>query len=242
MFATRGAFRGSPVDLATLPPHLADAVLAIEDRRFRSHLGVDLRGIGRALVANLTAGGVREGGSTITQQLARLLYLSQERTLRRKLQEAMLAVWLELRLSKDEILERYLNGVYFGAGAYGVEGAARRYFRKPARELSLSEAAMLAGLIQAPSDYAPTRDLTWPRSGLPSCWAPWWTRASSPRRLPTRHGRARPCPSSSRRPCRGERTSPTGLLARPASSWVRSRPIMPCAPRSTSSCRRWPSG
>ena len=135
-------------------------MLAIEDRRFRSHLGVDLRGIGRALVANLTAGGVREGGSTITQQLARLLYLSQERTLRRKLQEAMLAVWLELRLGKDEILERYLNGVYFGAGAYGVEGAARRYFRKPARELSLSEAAMLAGLIQAPSDYAPTRDLT----------------------------------------------------------------------------------
>jgi penicillin-binding protein 1A len=159
VFATRGAFRGAPVDLAALPPHLADAVLAIEDRRFRSHLGVDLRGIGRALVANLTAGGVREGGSTITQQLARLLYLSQERTLRRKLQEAMLAVWLELRLSKDEILERYLNGVYFGAGAYGVEGAARRYFRKPARELSLSEAAMLAGLIQAPSDYAPTRDL-----------------------------------------------------------------------------------
>ena len=158
-FATRGAFRGAPVDLADLPPHLTDAVLAIEDRRFRSHLGVDLRGIGRALVANLAAGGVREGGSTITQQLARLLYLSQDRTLRRKLQEAMLAVWLELRLDKDAILERYLNEVYLGAGAWGVQGAAWRYFRKPARELSLSEAAMLAGLIQAPSDYAPTRDL-----------------------------------------------------------------------------------
>jgi 1A family penicillin-binding protein len=159
LFATRGSFVGAHVDLAELPAHVIDAVLSIEDRRFFSHWGLDLKGIGRAMVANLTAGAVREGGSTITQQLARLMFLSQERSLKRKLQEAVLAVWLELRLTKEAILERYLNRAYFGGGAYGIEGAAWRYFGKPARELSLSEAAMLAGLIQAPSVYAPTRDL-----------------------------------------------------------------------------------
>ena len=159
-FATRGAFRGAPVDLADLPPHLTDAVLAIEDRRFRSHLGVDLRGIGRALVANLAAGGVREGGSTITQQLARLLYLSQDRTLRRKLQEAMLAVWLELRLDKDD-----------DPGALPQRGLSRRRrLGRPRRRLALFPQTRPRALPQrgrdacgpdpgAPSDYAPTRDL-----------------------------------------------------------------------------------
>lgn len=159
VFAVRGAFRGVHVGLEELPGELVEAVIAIEDRRFREHFGLDLRGVARAAVANLLAGGVRQGGSTITQQLARLTYLSPERTFRRKIQEAMLALWLERRLSKDEILERYLNAVYFGAGAFGVQGAAQRYFGKPAKELTLAEAAMLAGLIRAPSQLAPTRDL-----------------------------------------------------------------------------------
>ena len=160
VFATRGAFRGVEVEIEALPPELVEAVIAIEDRRFRAHFGLDLRGIARAALANLAAGRTREGGSTITQQLARLTYLSRERSFRRKLQEAMLALWLDARLSKDEILERYLNAAYFGAGAFGVQGAAQRYFGKSASDLTLAEAAMLAGLIQAPSILAPTRDLT----------------------------------------------------------------------------------
>ncbi len=158
-FATRGRFTGTWVEVQELPPELIKAVLAVEDRRFYDHFGIDLRGIARAAVANITSGSVRQGGSTITQQLAKLTFLSPERTLRRKIQEAMLALWLEKNLTKDEILTRYLNEAYFGAGAYGVDGAARRYFNKPARSLSLSESTMLAGLIQAPSYFAPTRDL-----------------------------------------------------------------------------------
>jgi 1A family penicillin-binding protein len=158
VFASRGVFRGERVKLAELPPYVPAAAVAIEDRRFYSHFGIDLLGIGRALIANLRAGGVREGGSTITQQLAKLQFLSPERTLRRKLQEAMLAIWLELRLSKDEILARYLDSAYFGAGAWGIDGAARRYFLKSARDLTLPEAAMLAGLLKAPSAWSPARD------------------------------------------------------------------------------------
>ena len=164
VFATRGSFRGVHVRLEDLPPYTADAVVSIEDRRFFDHPGLDPRGILRAALTDLTAGHVREGGSTITQQLAKLLFLSQQRTFSRKLQEACLALWLEARLSKREILERYLNAAYFGAGAYGIEAAARRYFGKPARELSLPEAAMLAGLVRAPSAYAPTRDLAQARA------------------------------------------------------------------------------
>lgn len=159
-FATRGRFTGNLVEASELPHDLINAVLAVEDRRFYDHFGIDLRGIARAAIANVTAGGVRQGGSTITQQLAKISFLSSERTLRRKIQEALLALWLEKNLTKDEILARYLNQAYFGAGAYGVDGAARRYFNKPARSLTLSEASMLAGLIQAPSYFAPTRDLT----------------------------------------------------------------------------------
>ena len=159
-FATRGRFTGNLVEAGELPRDLINAVLAVEDRRFYDHFGIDLRGIARAAIANVTSGGVRQGGSTITQQLAKISFLSPERTLRRKIQEALLALWLEKNLTKDEILARYLNQAYFGAGAYGVDGAARRYFNKPARSLTLSEASMLAGLIQAPSYYAPTRDLT----------------------------------------------------------------------------------
>src|SRR6185295_11026319 len=107
---------------------------------------------------NALAGATREGGSTITQQLARLMFLSPERTLRRKIQEALLALWLERQLSKEEILLRYLDIAFFGAGAYGVDAAAKRYFGKRAKELSLAESAMLAGLVRAPSQLSPTRN------------------------------------------------------------------------------------
>jgi penicillin-binding protein 1A len=158
VFAARGVFKGDKLTAADLPPHLAQAIIAIEDRRFYQHNGVDLWGILRAGWRNTQAGSIREGGSTITQQLARLMFLTPERTLRRKVQEAILAVWLESQLKKEEILLRYLNTAYFGAGAYGVDAAARRYFGKKARELGLGEAAMLAGLVRAPSQLAPTRN------------------------------------------------------------------------------------
>jgi penicillin-binding protein 1A len=158
VFAARGVFKGDKLTAADLPPHLAQAIVAIEDRRFYQHNGVDFRGILRASWRNSQAGGTREGGSTITQQLARLMFLSPERTFRRKVQEALLAIWLESQLKKEDILLRYLNTAYFGAGAYGVDAAARRYFGKKAGELSLGEAAMLAGLVRAPSQLAPTRN------------------------------------------------------------------------------------
>ncbi|CAO4164228.1 PBP1A family penicillin-binding protein [Methylorubrum aminovorans] len=157
-FATRGAFQGERLTEKTLPPRLAQAIVAIEDRRFYSHWGIDLRGMARAMWRNATGGGVREGGSTITQQYARLTSLSQEKTLRRKIQEAFLALRLESTLTKPEILVGYLNTAYFGAGAYGADAASRRYFGHGAEKLTLPEAAMLAGLVRAPSQLAPTRN------------------------------------------------------------------------------------
>src|SRR5208282_3689942 len=130
----------------------------IEDRRFYSHHGVDPWGILRAVIADVLRRGASQGGSTITQQLAKNLFLTQERTLSRKLQEVVLALWLEHKFSKAQILELYLNRVYFGSGAYGVEGAAQRYFGKSARQLTLAEAAMLAGLVQSPSRLAPSHN------------------------------------------------------------------------------------
>ncbi len=159
VFASRGKFRGETLSAEDLPKHLVDAVISAEDRRFYEHGGIDLRGIARALTVNVSAGEVRQGGSTITQQLAKLSFLEPDRTIKRKIQDMMLALWLENRLGKDEILARYLNQVYFGAGAWGVEAAAWRYFKKSARALKLSESAMLAGLIQAPSYYSPVRNL-----------------------------------------------------------------------------------
>jgi 1A family penicillin-binding protein len=158
-FATRGVLRGDAITAEALPQPLTDAIIAIEDRRFYSHPGIDVRGLARALGRAVTRGRVREGASTISQQLARLTYLSQDRSLTRKVQEAMLAVWLEQRLSKQEILARYMNAAYFGAGAVGADAAARRYFGKPAGQVSLAEAAMLAGLLRAPSALAPTRNM-----------------------------------------------------------------------------------
>ncbi|WP_407520560.1 transglycosylase domain-containing protein [Methylobacterium oryzisoli] len=159
LLANRGETGGRTVAIRELPPHLPRAFVAIEDRRFYGHLGIDPIGIARALFRNLTSRGVAQGGSTLTQQLAKNLFLTQERTASRKIQEAILALWLEHRYSKDEILELYLNRVYFGAGAYGVEAAAQRYFAKPAKDVTLAEAAMLGGLVQAPSRLAPNRNL-----------------------------------------------------------------------------------
>ncbi|WP_164156248.1 transglycosylase domain-containing protein [Sandarakinorhabdus rubra] len=157
--ARRGDYKDEPVTIRELPAHVPAAFIAIEDRRFRDHLGVDPIGIFRALVTNAQAGGVRQGGSTITQQLAKTSFLSSERSLKRKLQEVIIALYLEARLSKDEILQNYLSSVYFGDGAYGIRAAARTYFDKAPGQLSLGEAAMLAGLVQAPSRLAPSRHL-----------------------------------------------------------------------------------
>jgi len=156
--ARRGAGHGREARVDDLPDYLIDAVLAVEDRRFYDHMGIDLRGTTRALIANLRAGRVVQGGSTITQQLAKNLFLTPERTLTRKVQEMMLAFALEARFSKDEILSLYLDRVYFGAGAWGVEAAAQRYFGRDARDLTLGEAALLAGLLKAPSRYSPASD------------------------------------------------------------------------------------
>jgi penicillin-binding protein 1A len=158
IIATRGEMPGANVSLKELPPYLPKAFIAIEDRRFYSHFGIDPTGIARAAIANLLHRGVSQGGSTLTQQLAKNLFLTQERTLQRKLQEAELALWLERKYSKNEILELYLNRVYFGSGAYGVEAAAQRYFGKSARNVTLAEAAMLAGLVKSPSRLAPNRN------------------------------------------------------------------------------------
>ncbi len=157
--ARRGAIIGKPVDAATLPPHVIQAFLAIEDRRFYSHWGIDPRGIARAAWANMGSGGVRQGGSTITQQLAKNAFLDSDRTATRKIREAMIAVWLEAWLSKDEILSRYLSNVYFGDNTYGIAAASKHYFGRTPDTLNIGQAAMLAGLVKAPSRLAPTSNL-----------------------------------------------------------------------------------
>jgi len=159
VFASRGVFKGDKLSAQDIPANLSRAIIAIEDRHFYEHRGFYLPSILRAMVRNMRSGSAREGGSTITQQLARMTYLSPERTIKCKVQEAILALWMERKLGKEEILSRYLNTAYFGAGVYGVDAAAKRYFGKTAKELSLSEAAMLAGLVRAPSALAPTRHL-----------------------------------------------------------------------------------
>jgi penicillin-binding protein 1A len=156
--AIRGEGNGSALTLKDMPPYLPKAFLAIEDRRFYQHRGIDPVGLVRALAANALHRGVSQGGSTITQQLAKNLFLTQERTFTRKLQEVVLALWLEHKFSKDQILEIYLNRVYFGSGAYGVEAACQRYYGKSARQATLAEAALLAGLVKSPSRLAPTRN------------------------------------------------------------------------------------
>ena len=155
--ANRGDTGGAAISLRDLPAYLPKAFIAIEDRRFYHHWGIDPVGVTRAFVRNMSGRGPMQGGSTLTQQLAKNLFLTQERTMARKVQEAILAFWLERKFSKEQILELYLNRVYFGSGAYGVEAAARKYFGHGARETTLPEAAMLAGLMKAPTKLAPNR-------------------------------------------------------------------------------------
>jgi penicillin-binding protein 1A len=150
-----GKFHHKPVSLSEIPPALIDALLATEDRRFYRHNGIDLPSIARAFVQNVRSQGIREGGSTITQQLARNVFLSNERSVHRKIREAFLALNLERNLTKDHILEMYLNNVYFGEGAYGIGAASYIYFGKSPKKLSKAECALLAGLPQAPSRYSP---------------------------------------------------------------------------------------
>jgi len=158
LLANRGMTGGEAVGLHEMSPYIPQAVMAIEDRRFYSHFGVDPVGLARAMATNLMHGRFTQGGSTLTQQLAKNLFLKPDRTLERKVQEVLLALWLEQKHSKDQILEMYLNRVYFGSGAYGVEAASRRYFGKSARDVTLAEAALLAGLLKAPSRLSPARD------------------------------------------------------------------------------------
>jgi 1A family penicillin-binding protein len=159
IFAWRGEQYGGDVRADQVSPHLVHAVIAAEDRRFFQHFGIDPRGIARALYVNAMAGRIVQGGSTITQQVAKLEFLDAGRDLERKLMEVPIALALELKYTKEEILSVYLNRAYLGAGTYGFEAAAQRYFGKSARVLSPAEAAMLAGLLRAPSRYAPTNDL-----------------------------------------------------------------------------------
>ena len=158
LIARRGLTQGAMVDVKALPRYVPDAFIAIEDRRFRDHLGLDPIGLTRAAVDNMMAGHVVQGGSTLTQQLAKNLFLQPDRTVERKTQEAMLAFYLESRYSKDQILTLYLNRVYFGAGTYGIDAAAERFFGKQAVHLTLPEAAMLAGSVKAPARFNPLAD------------------------------------------------------------------------------------
>jgi penicillin-binding protein 1A len=154
-FARRGAYKEPPIGVKALPPHVVNAFLAVEDRRFYRHAGVDLRGVARAAVANMRARRVVQGGSTITQQLAKTTFLKPERTLRRKAQEVLITFWLELRLTKQEIIDRYLSSVYFGQGVYGLGAASRHYFNRPPEQLTIGQAAVLAGVVKAPSASNP---------------------------------------------------------------------------------------
>jgi penicillin-binding protein 1A len=158
LIANRGMSGGEALSLKEISPYIPEAVVAIEDRRFYSHFGIDPIGLTRAMATNLVSGHFSQGGSTLTQQLAKNLFLKPDRTIERKVQEVLLALWLEHKHSKDEILQMYLNRVYFGSGAYGVEAASRRYFGKSARDVTLAEAALLAGLLKAPSRLSPARD------------------------------------------------------------------------------------
>ena len=158
ILASYGDLYGQAVTVENLPPHLAEAIVATEDRRFYGHFGIDPIGLARAMWVNIQAGRWVQGGSTITQQLAKNVFLTPDRTIRRKGQEMLLAFWLEQRFTKDQILSLYMNRVYFGAGTYGVDAASQRFFGKPAAFVTPYEAAMLAGLLRAPSNYNPIAD------------------------------------------------------------------------------------
>ncbi len=158
LVASLGDLFGQPLTLKEVSPYLPKAVIATEDRRFYHHLGIDPVGLLRAAVSDMRAGHIVQGGSTITQQLAKVVFLTPERSATRKIREILLALWLEHRFTKDQILEIYLNRVYLGAGTYGVDAAAHRYFGKSAAKLNLFESAVIAGLLKAPTRFNPTRD------------------------------------------------------------------------------------
>jgi penicillin-binding protein 1A len=158
LLANRGSTGGEAVPLDAMSPYIPEALVSIEDRRFYSHYGVDPLGIARAVVTNVISGHMVQGGSTVTQQLAKNMFLTPDRTLERKVQEVLLAIWLEHKYTKDQILAMYLNRVFFGSNSYGVEAASRRYFNKSARDVNLLEAAMLAGLVKAPSQLSPAKN------------------------------------------------------------------------------------
>jgi penicillin-binding protein 1A len=158
LLANRGSTGGEAIPLEAMSPYIPEAVIAIEDRRFYSHWGVDPIGLTRAMVTNIVLGHAVQGGSTLTQQLAKNMFLTPDRTLERKVQEVLLAFWLESKYSKDQILAMYLNRVFFGSNSYGVEAASRRYFNKSARDLDLTEAAILAALLKAPSALSPAKN------------------------------------------------------------------------------------
>ncbi len=158
LIGSRGDTVGASVRIRDMPRHLVQAVIATEDRRFYEHGGIDPYGIARAMAANIWAGRMVQGGSTITQQAAKNIFLTPARNLRRKAQEFLLALWLERKFTKDEILEMYLNRVYLGSGSYGISAAAQKYFGKEVALLNLHESAMLAGLLKAPSRYSPVND------------------------------------------------------------------------------------
>ncbi len=159
IIARYGESKGANIHVDELPANLTNAVLATEDRRFYSHIGIDILGISRAMLINISKGRFVQGGSTITQQLAKNLFLTHERKISRKIKEALLALWLENELSKDEILSAYMNRVYLGSGTYGFEAAAQLYFGKSARNVNLRESAILAGLLKAPSRYSPHNNI-----------------------------------------------------------------------------------
>jgi penicillin-binding protein 1A len=150
VLATYGAVYGDMLAFEEIPKHMIEAIIAIEDRRFFDHGALDFRGIARAIYTNLTKGTLSQGASTLTQQLAKNIYLSFDRTLERKARELLLALWLEQRFTKKEIITLYLNRVYFGSGTYGIDSASQKYFGHTARVLTVQEAAMLAGLVKAP--------------------------------------------------------------------------------------------
>lgn len=163
---TQGPIYGDWIPASEAPDAIIRAFLAVEDRYFFEHAGIDFRGLGRAVISNVQAGRVRAGGSTITQQLAKNLFLSNERTIKRKAQELLLAFWLEQKFTKEQILTLYLNRVYFGGGAYGIDAASRKFFGHSATTLSVAESALLAGLVKAPSSLAPhiNPDGAWERA------------------------------------------------------------------------------
>ncbi len=158
VIGSRGDTVGATLRLREMPVQLLRAVIATEDRRFYEHAGIDPYGLARAMAANICAGRLVQGGSTITQQAAKNIFLTPERNLRRKAQELLLALWLERKFTKDEILELYLNRVYLGSGSYGVAAAAQKYFGKKVSDLNIPESALLAGLLKAPSRYSPVND------------------------------------------------------------------------------------